>query len=174
MIGLRFCATQPESPCPNGMRSDSNRRKLSPLTCSRIQPSYRAGHTWRSSRTEPTPQLHGENGKGFVETERSAQILAEFEQHLRLLPGGCDGRKERCFLALCAAWSPQASSRRNAAFDYHVGREFRPFSRRALAHHVRAHDSGRAEPQTTMGSNASARFAPSRSMTSSSGSARRY
>ena len=36
MMGLRFCATHPDSPCPSGIRSEENRRKLSPLTCSGI------------------------------------------------------------------------------------------------------------------------------------------
>ena len=33
-IAFRFCATHPESPCPIGIRSDANTRKLSPLTYS--------------------------------------------------------------------------------------------------------------------------------------------
>ena len=40
-------------------------------------------------------ELDGEYRKRFAETERSTQILAQFEQRLRFLPSGGDGGQER-------------------------------------------------------------------------------
>ena len=37
-------------------------------------------------------QFHGEHGESFGQTQGSAEILAEFEQRLRFLPGGGNGR----------------------------------------------------------------------------------
>ena len=92
MIGFRFCATQPERPLPSGMRSDENRRWLSPLTSSGTSSCAALHIDGDGIVGHQPPQLHREHRQGFAQAERSAQVLAQFEQGLRFLPRRRDRR----------------------------------------------------------------------------------
>src|SRR5579871_4160828 len=83
MIGLRFCATQPDKPCPTGMRSEESIViaihifghqfiVASHIDCNRVIRHHRL-------------ELHREYRQGLAQAQRCAKVLAQFEQCLRFL-----------------------------------------------------------------------------------------
>ena len=127
MMGFRFCATQPERPLP---QRNAQRREQTVVV-----PAHQLGNQFLSALYidgdgvvgHQPPELHREHRQGLAQAERSAQVLAQFEQGLRFLPRRRDRRKECGFLAGSVLDRDvfEARRRRSPGFHFHFGRERR-------------------------------------------------
>ena len=127
MIGFRFCATQPERPLPQ--RNAQRRKQAVVVPAHMLRNQLRVAlYIDRDGIVgHQPPEFHREHRQGFAQAERSAQVLAQFEQGLRFLPRRRDRRQERSFLARRVLDRDvfKARRRRRPGFHFHFGRELR-------------------------------------------------